>query len=191
MDEGLAVAIGGVIGGATAIAAAWLNRSGMLRQAERQTGAQREQWKLTMRREALVAFLIAGDDFCHAGDAYWEHIERGRVSPELLHDVRRTFGETYRVLHRASTTLYLESPRDLAGKVRDLRNKAWLAYRQLTDETIAEIEGMGERDVYRHRQQYAALVTRVAVELQELADEARPQLMALEDEDWNWDREAA
>ncbi|MCW2874162.1 hypothetical protein [Actinacidiphila oryziradicis] len=132
---------------------------------------------------------MAGEDFIHAGDVFFEtedRIEQGRSSPELLHDARRTFGETYRALHRASATLYLESPRDLARKARLLRDKAGLAYRQLTDETIADTEGM---DMHLHRMQYRALMTRIAVEMHKLLDLARPHLMTLEHQDWNWDQE--
>lgn len=68
MDQGLAVLYGAgiaaVFGGGTGIMAAWIGRAGMrlqaeasIAQADRQADAQRQQWKLTIRRDAPRACL--------------------------------------------------------------------------------------------------------------------------------------
>ncbi|MDX2849334.1 hypothetical protein PV342_12865 [Streptomyces sp. PA03-3a] len=195
MDEGLAAlygaGIGAVFGGGTAIAAAWLGRAGMrmqadaaIAQAERQADAQLEQWKLTTRREATVAFLMTGHEFAAAARAHWlTDTDRrwGDVPRELLAEKEAAFDEAHRVLERTGVMLYLEAPPELAWEVKRIRDLAHGTHVVCrghvdTDGPAAEVEA-----------EFDALWDRI-VEVDEafarFADFARPHLMTLGTADW-------
>ncbi|WP_371618958.1 hypothetical protein [Streptomyces sp. NBC_00454] len=81
MDQGIAgllgAAVGALAGGSAAVAAAWLGRNGMkqqaeamVQQAERQAGAQSEQWKRTVLRDCCIAFADAARHRVHAVHRY-------------------------------------------------------------------------------------------------------------------------
>ncbi|MFD4116896.1 hypothetical protein ACFWSJ_26030 [Streptomyces niveus] len=192
MDQGLAAlygaGIGAVFGGGTAIAAAWLGRGGMrmqaeaaIRQADRQADAQREQWKLTMRRDATVAFLMAAHDFLHAALALWEAISKEGATALADAELTGNFKSTHRSLHRTAVTVYLESTPELAPKIADILELADATRRVSLGRFEPTDSDAAERELYRRRRAIGDLESSVAV----FPDHARPHLSALGISSWN------